>query len=181
MTNFYSHISTKKILQLMYLTWKLNVKTLKLDPKARCIAYNEFITENLFANIMTRLYNCKYRRVYRDKDYSSADLYSKKDGYIQLKSSTSWKCSIGPSSFGPKSKYDILYYMTISHKINKGIHAIINIYRIDNITSDLVLNKKGDTFGTQSLQGRRPRLSLYDHVSKYDIPIIKSKTFLIHK
>lgn len=76
---------------------------------------------------------------------------------VQVKSSSIlYDCT----SFGPTSKWDVLYFMDFVP--NGTLDGSIHIYKIDDKDIyDLVLNKeKQETFVMQQKQGRRPRLSI---------------------
>jgi len=96
---------------------------------------------------------------------------------IQLKASA----STGPSSFGPKSEYDELYffYMNKIAENKKHKREFSGEYHIYNLTNfdikTLVMNKeRNETFQDQQNQGRRPRFSIPIAIlNKYNInPII---------
>jgi len=88
------------------------------------------------------------------------DVYRKKR--IQLKAAT----STGPTSFGPKSQYDEIYFMYFREiaegKRSNNFSGKYEIYKLDTkIFPKLVLNKsKNETFEDQQKAGRRPRLSI---------------------
>jgi hypothetical protein len=73
------------------------------------------------------------------------------------------KCinSTGPSSFGPKEEWKILYFIDVRGLFtdeNKIKIYKINIPFEDDRFQTIKVNKK-DTFKDQALQGRRPRIS----------------------
>lgn len=92
---------------------------------------------------------------------------------IQIKS-TSIKNDC--TSFGPKTEYDELYFLDFYN--NGKIDGLIKIYKIDFALDNIVLNKKkNETFKSQQLQGRRPRLSLKNEIKKRKITPIKTVDF----
>ena len=70
------------------------------------------------------------------------------------------KCftSTGPSSFGPKECWDVLYFLDGCDYRNKQF----KLYRVDcsndSETFQQLRVNKNDTFGNQCKQGRRPRI-----------------------
>ena len=64
------------------------------------------------------------------------------------------------TSFGPKSKWDELYFADFSFEGIKN--GLVVFYKIpDKYIYNAILNKKkGETFVDQQKQGRRPRLSI---------------------
>ncbi len=74
------------------------------------------------------------------------------------------------TSFGPKSRWDKLYFLDFS-KLNGSFDA----YEIptDILYSQVLNKKKMETFRDQQIQGRRPRLSLKKLINAYDIKPIE--------
>lgn len=76
------------------------------------------------------------------------------------------------TSFGPRSKWDELYFMDFA--TNGKIDGVIDVYRLDFALDDIILNaKKNETFKMQQEQGRRPRLSLKKLIKERNIKPIK--------
>ncbi len=78
------------------------------------------------------------------------------------------------TSFGPKSKWDDLYFLDFYN--NGNVNGIFDIYKIDNkLIYDHKVNKN-ETLKQQQEQKRRPRFSLKrELILKYDIkPLAKS-------
>jgi len=62
------------------------------------------------------------------------------------------------TSFGPKSKWDDLYFLDF---YNKGkIDGTFNIYKISTALIDKVMVNQGQSFKKQQAQKRRPRFSI---------------------
>lgn len=89
------------------------------------------------------------------------------------------KCflSTGPTSFGPKEKWDILYFLDATDFLKNQF----KIYKIELSSENkkilnLKVNKK-QTFEDQCLQGRRPRLSfkqIKEQLDENDIKLVFS-------
>jgi hypothetical protein len=94
--------------------------------------------------------------------HRSLDTYN-----IEKQKSEQIKASIAdgaPSSFGPDSKEDALYFMSFYN--NGVIDGTFNVYEIPlNALHSTILNKsKNETFEDQCNQRRRPRLSLLTQI-----------------
>ncbi len=69
------------------------------------------------------------------------------------------------TSFGPKSKWDKLFFMDFCP--NGTVDGQVDIYEIKDDVKHIVLNRsKGETFEDQQAQGRRPRFSIKDEIIK---------------
>lgn len=104
------------------------------------------------------------KRVYSSKKYSNSfDCYNEETKTkIQLKA-----CSVkyDLSSFGPRSKFDKLYFMFIDTNKDKYY-----IWEIDNIYLDNVQVNQTTSFRQQQEKGLRPRFSIRKHiVDKYNL------------
>tara|TARA_Y100000590_G_scaffold469264_1_gene655866 strand:- start:57 stop:650 length:594 start_codon:yes stop_codon:yes gene_type:complete len=94
---------------------------------------------------------------------SSFDLYDlKRKKRIQLKAASSF----GPSSFGPRSEYDEVYFLFF-REIAEGKKYLFysgkyEIYKLnpDDFPSLIMNKKKNETFEDQQKQGKRPRFSI---------------------
>ncbi len=88
---------------------------------------------------------------------SSFDCYNlKTKKRIQVKGAS----SRGPTSFGPKSEWDELYFIDF---YNDGdVDGTYKIYFIENNLLDNCMVNKTETFKDQQEQGRRPRFVLYE-------------------
>jgi hypothetical protein len=125
-----------------------------LDKIARKVNLPEFISEGFWC-----LYNLKYKhyQVCRIIEGHSADTINISQNppiYQQIKASI---VDEDLTSFGPKSKFDELYFLDFSR-----LDGSVDIYQLDfeEIKKIVVNRKKGETFEMQQQQGRRPRLSL---------------------
>ena len=78
----------------------------------------------------------------------------KRNKRIQLKCSA----STGPSSFGPRSEYDEIYFMDIWN--NGEINGSFRIYRLNNDDIDNVKVNKKQKLSDQQNQDRRPRFDI---------------------
>ena len=96
---------------------------------------------------------------------SSFDHYDfNRNKRIQLKAASSY----GPSTFGPRSVYDELYFMFLreladsKNKTDRDYSGKYEIYKIDpDILPSIICNKKKmETFADQQADGRRPRFSI---------------------
>jgi len=121
---------------------------------ARKVNLPEFISESFWC-----LYNLKNKnqQVCRIIDGHSADtvnVSSNPPVFQQIKASI---VSEDLTSFGPKSKFDELYFLDFSR-----LDGSVDIYKLDfeKIKKTIVNRGKGETFEMQQMQGRRPRLSL---------------------
>lgn len=145
--------------------WKIQREhELFLDDRASNL--NAGFTEGLFCiwNKSVRFvkqktakdHGFKYTQKLED---SSFDTYKiETEDCEQLKTSIGY----GPSSFGPKSKQDKLYFM---HFYNDGnIDGTFDIYEIPNNVLYSTYVNKNETFKQQQLQKRRPHLSLMKKV-----------------
>lgn len=92
------------------------------------------------------------------KSTNSADAFNQKKEPVQIKGSS--YCEDDLSSFGPNSKFNILYYCCIDTK-NVYIMNIFNI-PINNLNTTFV--NKNETFFDQQRQKRRPRFSIYKKI-----------------
>ena len=78
--------------------------------------------------------------------------------------------SLGPSSFGPNEKWDILYFVyAINYIKQKFIIYEIKLSNSSEIFSNIKINKN-ETYKFQCLQKRRPRINFYNlfpQIKKY--------------
>ncbi|NIA11980.1 MAG: Bsp6I family restriction endonuclease [Nitrospiraceae bacterium] len=102
---------------------------------------------------------------------SSADTYNLETGRAeQIKASI---INNDLTSFGPKSKWDDLYFLDFSR-----LDGSFDVYKIptNSLKSTIVNNKKNETFENQQKQGRRPRLSLKKLIQSLKIlPLYKKE------
>ena len=123
--------------------------------EARKINLPEFISEGCW---------CLLSGSVRVLEPSSADTYNPK-----TKRAEQIKASIVEedlTSFGPRSKWDDLYFLDFSR-----LDGSFDVYKIptDLLKQEILNKKKGETFENQQAQGRRPRLCLKKFIAKYNI------------
>lgn len=146
-------------------TWKIQCENeLILDDRASNL--NAGFTEGLFC-----IWNKSFRFVKKKTAENHGFKYTQKledssfDSYkIETQECEQLKSSIGfaPSSFGPKSKQDKLYFM---HFYNDGnIDGTFDIYEIPNDVLYSTYVNENETFKQQQIQKRRPHLSLMKKV-----------------
>lgn len=162
--------SDRKILYDIYKNWR-SLCTLLIDMNARSVNLPEGLSEGAF---------CLEMGVARftesipgaNTSFDAFDL--KKNDRMQVKA-----CSVLPdlTSFGPKSKWDKLYFLDFYRKGNWD--GTFDIYLIEN---DDIYNHKvnaNQTLRDQQLQGRRPRFSIYrDIILEKNIKPIKSSSLV---
>ncbi|MEA4822268.1 MAG: Bsp6I family type II restriction endonuclease [Erysipelotrichales bacterium] len=146
--NFYDDTDFKKMKDI-YIKWKnLNEQLVILG--GRSLNVPELLSEGLLC------YALKYYRTNgkNSHGYDAYDLNTNKG--IQIKSSS---IEDDCSSFGPKTKWDKIYFLKFFPQSHNGLVEIYDIsdYKLD----DLLLNvEKNETFKDQQEQGRRPRFSI---------------------
>ena len=166
--------SDRAYFKKMFFYWvELNKASLSLGS-TRIVNIPESLTEGIFGLEMN------FARV----TYGVTDASSSFDNYdfvnnkrIQLKAAS----STGPSSFGPRSQYDDIYFfyfkkMAESLKNKRNFSGYFEIYKLDPKTlPNLILNKtKNETFSDQQNQGRRPRFSIpKELIEPYSLKPIK--------
>ncbi|WP_457634896.1 Bsp6I family type II restriction endonuclease [Persephonella sp.] len=113
---------------------------------------------------------CLYSGSVRLIEPTSADTYNlQKQEAEQIKASS---VEEDLTSFGPKSRWDKLYFLDFSR-----LDGSFDVYEIpaDLILNQVLNSQRGETFRDQQLQKRRPRLSLKKFIEKYNIsPIEKN-------
>ena len=147
-------------LKKMFEDWvSLCKQSLKIGS-TRIINYPEGLSEAIFAIDMKTGRSTKNI----PGTSSSFDHYDfNRHKRIQLKAATSY----GPSSFGPRSVYDELYFMFLreladSDNNARNFSGKYEIYKIDpNLLPNIICNKsKMETFSDQQEAGKRPRFSI---------------------
>lgn len=124
----------------------------ELDPKIRLPNLPEDFTENIVKFIIRKLGDtsciwCKHSN-------KAGDLVSELSGKIEVKSFT----SSGPSSFGPKKVFDVIYFIDMTD----WLHDKYILWKV-NVTSDseewksLKMNKL-ESHSDKSEKGQRPRI-----------------------
>lgn len=158
---------TEEILKMQYELHKSYVKgridtTKKIGIKVRLPSIPEDITENIVKNIIHNKLNDKTSRW----DCKEGDLQSKKEGKQEVKCFT----SDGPSSFTPKSNWDVIYFLdAIKWLDDKFILYRIPLKRTSPEWKNIKVNKT-QTMENQAEQGRRPRItwdSLLPQIESY--------------
>lgn len=128
--------------------------------KARKINLPEFISEGCW---------CILTGSVRVLHPSSADTYN-----LKTQKAEQIKASIienDLTSFGPKSRWDDLYFLDFSY-----LDGTFDVYKIptDLLKREILNKRKRETFEDQQKQGRRPRLSLKKFVQDHQIcPLYK--------
>lgn len=136
-------------LQKIFFQW-LALNKLTKDLHGRKINVPDILSEGIFC--------MSYDAVRTNNSAYSYDavLRKTKNG-IQIKSAC---IKNDLTSFGPKSKWDKLYFIDFSYKgIKDGLLAFYNIPS-KFIYKTICNHKKHETFIDQQKQGRRPRLSI---------------------
>jgi hypothetical protein len=159
----------KITLKSIYDEWVSLNKKIK-DLGGRQVNLPDTLSECIFCLHMKCV---RVTKVY-GKTTSSFDVFNfDKKRRIQVKA-----CSILPdlTSFGPKSKWDDLYFMDFSSK-DGNWDGSVRIYYIPN---DLIYNQKinkTQTFKEQQALDRRPRFSIYSEIilKKGIVPVLEFK------
>lgn len=96
----------------------------------------------------------------------AGDLFSKKDGIIEVKAFS----SDGPSSFGPRKKFDVIYFLDMRGWLeDKIILWKVNLSSESLQWKELKMNKK-ETHKSQSDRGVRPHIAwskIYPQISEH--------------
>ena len=137
--------------------------------KYRCSNFPEHISENIIRHIIQIKENEICIRNVKTGDLIKGTNDTKGTENIKVECKTF--SSDGPSSFGPKEKWDEIYFLDAQNYLNQNfILYRIKLKHSDPIFLNIKVNKK-DTFEKQALQGRRPRITfselkvqLKDHV-----------------
>jgi hypothetical protein len=87
---------------------------------------------------------------------SSFDTYNEKSGMTEQIKACSVKSDL--TSFGPKSKWDILFFLDFYN--NGNLNGQFNVYQIPNEIIYSAKVNKNHTFRDFQLMGKRPRLSI---------------------
>lgn len=153
----------KKIFKKTFKKYQSINKILKNKLKAtRIMNFPDALSESIFCLEM----NCgKLLGAEKSSGYSTSfDAYDmQKEKRIQIKCSA----SSGPSSFGPRSQYDEIYFIDFA---NKGfVDGNYKIYMLKNEDIDNVKVNKKQKLTDQQQQDRRPRFEIRNAI------IIKKK------
>ena len=140
-----------KKLKILFNAWKLlNVGMKKFG--ARGVNFPEGISEVAFCIFSgsTRLLSLK------GSSSSSFDTFNLKTGKAEQIKACSVKGDL--TSFGPKSKWDDLYFMDFYN--NGKLDGSFDVYKIDDEMLNYVSMNKEQKFAEQQLEKRRPRFSI---------------------
>ncbi len=141
-------------LRRLYSKWKkLNDSIKKISTRG--INLPEAISENAFCIFFPEC----VRVVKLKQGKCSYDVFNRKTGErIQIKASS---IDEDLSSFGPRSEWDILYFLDFS--------AGDGSFKAYKIEADWIYKhqvNKNQNFGDQQAQGRRPRFSIVENIIK---------------
>ena len=143
-----------KIFKSTFNKYKSLNKILKENLKAtRIMNFPDALSESVFCLAM----NCgKLLSAKNASGYSTSfDAHdTKREKRIQVKCSA----SSGPTSFGPRSEYDELYF--VDFKSNELIDGTYKIYKIENEDIDSVKVNKKQSLADQQKLDRRPRFEI---------------------
>jgi len=145
---------TPDILKQRFTTFKEYTMSLQtiidLGVKARRPNFPEDMSENIIKFIIQNKLD--------DKSSSwncDGDLISEKEGIQECKCFT----SAGPSSFSPKSKWDVIYFLDATNwQDDKFILYRVALKATSDEWKNIKVNKT-TTFNSQCKQGRRPRIN----------------------
>lgn len=169
-----SELSLTDTLQLLqihrdYVKNIINFYADKPNVKYRLPVFPEDISENLVKYIIKKKEGNTFSR-----KKSGGDLVSPQDGTrIEVKCFT----STGPSSFGPKEKWDSIYFFDAMNILTHNSECIL--YKIEESNDSEIFQNikvnKNETFKDQCLQQRRPRIA-FSKISQ-QIPANIQKVF----
>ena len=151
----------RPMLKKMFEDWVSLSKQSLLVGSTRIINIPEGLTEAIFALDL----NCGRSTKNISGTSSSFDHYDfKNDRRIQLKAASSY----GPSSFGPRSVYDEIYFMFLREIADskkskqRNFSGKYEIYKLEPSLFPNIVCKKatGETFADQQKMGRRPRFTI---------------------
>ena len=133
-----------------YFKWK-ELNNLIKKQYSRGVNLHEYITENLCCIINGYELHAS--------EGESEDAINSKGQKIQIKGTSNFDDDL--SSFGPKSKFDILEFVRLDQKKD-----IFYFYRIDiNFLKEIYVNAK-ETFFQKQKTGQRPRFSIIKKIIK---------------
>lgn len=115
----------------------------------------EYITENM-AKFIIRKTNPNIKCYWAKCIGQSGDLIQEDGKIIEVKSFT----SVGPSSFGPKKKFDSIYFLDLRNWIDKNNIILwkVNLTNESYEWKNIKMNKK-QTNQDQCNEGKRPHIS----------------------
>jgi hypothetical protein len=164
---------TKELLVEQYTLYKLYAVSRKrmaslLGVKVRMQSMPEDVSENIIKFIIHNKIGDRTSRW----DCKKGDLLSETELVQECKSFT----STGPSSFSPRSDWDVIYFLDA----RRWLDDIFILYRVNlKKSSEVWKNIKVNsiqTFNDQCVQGRRPRITwklLYPQISEHCVKVFE--------
>lgn len=153
----------------LYFSWKnFNEEVVKFN--SRRMNLPEIISEGLTCILFDLVRTNATNFTNMSKcDFDCLDVRNGNTIQVKAASSITGK-KVGPTSFGPQSEYDILYFSHFDCDNDK-----VDFYLIDEDLSEIIVKKSTkETFSMQQAQGRRPRFNLLDFVIKMKKEPIKT-------
>jgi hypothetical protein len=144
---------------LLVLTRRLKARFEHKNVQYRLPNFPDYISENMVMRIIQQTDETCTRSC-------SGDLYSSQQGKIEVKCFT----SVGPSSFGPKCEWDVIYFLDAMEWTNN--HFILYKINLKNSSEEwkrIKINKM-ESYTDQCDQKRRPRLAwslLYPQIREH--------------
>uniref|UniRef100_A0A6C0ICN6 Uncharacterized protein n=1 Tax=viral metagenome TaxID=1070528 RepID=A0A6C0ICN6_9ZZZZ len=144
---------------LLVLTRRLKERFEHKNVQYRLPNFPDYISENMVMRIIQQTDNSCTRSC-------SGDLYSLLQGKIEVKCFT----SVGPSSFGPKCEWDVIYFLDAMEWTNN--HFVLYKINLKNSSEEWKKIKinKAESYTDQCDQKRRPRLAwslLYPQIREH--------------
>ena len=133
---------------LLVLTRRLKYRFEHKNVQYRLPNFPDYISENMVMRIIQQTDTSCTRSC-------SGDLYSTQQGKIEVKCFT----SVGPSSFGPKCEWDVIYFLdAMEWTSNHFVLYKINLKNSSEEWKQIKINK-AESYTDQCDQKRRPRLA----------------------
>lgn len=153
----------KKILREIWNAW-ITLKNIIQTYKGRSPNLPEVLSEGTW---------CLYSKSVRLIEDTSADTYNLKTHEAEQIKASSIEDDL--TSFGPRSKWDKLYFLDFSR-----LDGSFDVYEIPTkLLQNQILNtKNNETFIDQQRQGRRPRLSLKQFIKIHEIKPLEKKVII---
>lgn len=144
---------------LLVYTRRLKERFEHKNVQYRLPPFPDHISENMVMRIIQQTDNSCTRSC-------SGDLYSSQQGKIEVKCFT----SVGPSSFGPKCEWDVIYFLdAMEWTKNHFVLYKINLKNSSEEWKKIKINK-AESYTDQCDQKRRPRLAwalLYPQIREH--------------
>lgn len=152
----------------IYFQWKELNESLSLNFDSRRINIPEILSEGMacFTEDWLRTNNTLIKG-FEGSSFDAVDLMNRRSVQIKACSTLDGKTA-GPTSFGPKSKFDSLFFMHFNTEKD-----IIECFFIEDNYKNFKVNAK-ETLAEQQARGIRPRITLLNYVQKNKIPVYKS-------